>query len=331
MSSTLSHPADSCHLTVTRKTTTSTLRRQSVTIVGTAEGDAMKGSRRSGWVVSLTALVLGGAFAPSTAMAASAAAGGTVFVLQGLPGVSADIAIDGASVATGVSATTVVGPLRLPAGRHVVALTSKGRQLVNASVSVTSGASLDVLAYWAAETPPMPRIAVLRNALSPVGPGKTRVVVTHAIAGPPADIRVNGKVLFRSVANGESLSVLVPAGTYTVSAVASVGGRTLLPASSLKVQAGTLTRAVAIGGPDMAPDVLVHVLSRPPTVSGDRRPSAVHSGDGGQAATLFGASASGLAGLPRLPFALLSAAFLALAVILGASRWRPASAHRHAR
>jgi hypothetical protein len=289
----------------------------------------MKASRRSLFLLSLVALAVSGALALPTGAAASAASGtGTVYLLQGLPGVTVDVAVDGASVATGVAATTVVGPLRLAGGHHVVALTSKGTRLVSASVGVTPGASVDVLAYWAAETPKMPRIAVLRNDLSPVSPGKTRLVVTHGIAGPPADIRVNGKVLFHSVANGESLSVLVPAGTYTVQAVATLSGQILLPNASLTVKAGSLTRAVAIGAPGMKPDVLVHVLPIPGAVSGDRTPSSVHTGNGGQAAFLFGGPANGQPGLPRLPLALLSAAFLALAASLAASTRRP-TARRH--
>jgi Domain of unknown function (DUF4397) len=289
------------------------------------------GARRSRFVVALAALALACAFALPGALPASAATRtGTVYVLQGLPGMSVDVAVDGGRVARDVSSTTVVGPLHLAPGRHTVAISENGKGLVSASVTVGAGASIDVLAYCAAEAPHTSRIAVLRNDLSPVASGKTRLVVTHGIAAPPADIRVNGKVLFRSVANGESLSVVVPAGTYRVSAVATLTGQTLLPESSLTVRAGTLTRAVAIGAPGMAPAVLVHVLPLPGRASGDRMPSAVHTGDGGQAAGLFG-SAGGFAGLPPLPFELLSVTFLLLALGVAASARRAAMASRHAR
>jgi hypothetical protein len=291
----------------------------------------MNAGRPFRFAVPLGVLVLSAASVLLAAVPASAASNsGTVYVLQGLSGLTADVSVDGKSAATGVSAKTVVGPLRLAAGRHVVALTSKGTKLVSASVAVSAGRSADVLSYWAAEAPTRPLVAVLPNDLSSVGAGRTRLVVTHAIAGPPADIRVNGKVLFRSVANGESLSVVVPAGTYRVSAVATLGGRTLLPDASLTVKAGTLTRAVAIGAPDSPSDVLVHVLPIPGPVSADRTPSLVRTGGGGQAAALFGGSAAILAALPRLPFALISAAFLLLALALAASL-RHVGANRHAR
>jgi hypothetical protein len=291
----------------------------------------MNARRRSGLVVLLAMSVLSAASVVLSAVPASAASNSsTVYVLQGLSGLTADVSVDGKSVAAGVSAKTVVGPLRLAAGRHVVALSSKGTRLVSAGVTVGAGRSVDVLGYWAAEAPTRPLMAVLPNDLSSVGAGRTRLVVTHAIAGPPADIRVNGKVLFRSVANGESLSVVVPAGTYRVSAVATLGGRTLLPEAGLTVKAGTLTRAVAIGAPDSPSDVLVHVLPIPGPVSADRMPSLVRTGGGGQAAALFGGSAAILAALPRVPFALLSAALLMLALALAASL-RRVGGNRHAR
>src|SRR5947199_6697337 len=113
----------------------------------------MKGSRRTRFTVGLVILALGGALTlPIGQATAATPGGGTVYVLQGLRTVTADVTVDGAKVATGVSATTVVGPLRLAAGRHVVAFTSKGASLASASVNVTKGASLDVLGYWAAET-----------------------------------------------------------------------------------------------------------------------------------------------------------------------------------
>jgi Domain of unknown function (DUF4397) len=291
----------------------------------------MKALRPSRFALPLAVLALGAAPALLNAVPAAAASGtATAYVLQGLPGVMADVSVDGDSAATGVSAKTVVGPLQLSAGRHVIALSSKGTRLVSASVTVKPGTSVDILGFWAAEAPTRPLIAVLPNDLSPVGAAHARVVVTHGIAGPPADIRVNGKVLFRSVANGESVSVVVPAGTYRVAAVPTVGGPPLLPEASLTVKARTLTRAVAIGAPDSPPDVLVHVLRIPGPVSGDRTPSAVHTGGGGQAAALFSGVGTVLAELPRLPYALISAALLLLALALAASL-RRVGGTRHAR
>lgn len=254
--------------------------------------------------------------AAAPAPGALAAEPGTVYVVQGLPGMTADITIDGARVAAGVRTKTVVGPLRLAPGRHTVALTQASGPSVSATVTVTAGVSTDVIAYWSAEAARTPRIVVSPNDLTPVGRGKTRLVVTHGIVGPPADITVGGRVLFHSVANGESLSLLVPAGTYGVAAVTTLGGQTLLPKVQLTVAPGTLTRVIAIGAPPEHPgDAVVQVLPVP--VTGAARPSSVRTGDGGQAAGLFTPHVAGGASPPVLA-ALLAAALAAVSLLLAA-------------
>ena len=49
--------------------------------------------------------------------------------------------------------------------------------------------------------------------------GKATLVVAHTAAVPPADIRVDNKVLFANIANGESLKLTVPVATYKVAIV----------------------------------------------------------------------------------------------------------------
>lgn len=273
----------------------------------------MRGCRRWACVGAAT-LALGQLLAVPALAATSGPAPAAVYVVQGLAGDTADVVVDGSPVATAARTASVVGPLRLAAGRHTVAVrTGKGQEAVS-SFSVTSGDSVDVIAHWTAMAQPTPRLEVSRNDLSPVGRGKARLVLTHGIFGPPADVRLDGAVLFHDVANGDSLSLLVPARTYGVTAVATVGGSTLLPEVSLRVAAGTLTRVVAVGAPGAGhPDAVVQVLPVP--VTGAAVPSAVHTGDGGQAAGLFGP-----AGPPvqLLPFALVAVLLAAAGAALGA-------------
>ena len=52
-----------------------------------------------------------------------------------------------------------------------------------------------------------------------MAPGKARLVVAHTAVVPPADVRVDGTVLFSNIANGEALTLVVPGGTYNVDIV----------------------------------------------------------------------------------------------------------------
>ena len=107
---------------------------------------------------------------------------------------------------------------------------------------------------------------------------------------PPADIRVNGKVLFENIANGESLNLVVPVATYKVAIVPTgeiEAGRSSGP-SSLTVKGGALNRVYAVGDPaKKTMNVAVHVITT--GSSGSDKPTKVNTGTGGQA---VGASVS---------------------------------------
>jgi len=237
-------------------------------------------------------LTLGGATAAVVTAAgfasfASAAPTGQVYLVQAIAGSPVQLSVDGSVVQASVAPKTVVGPLSMAAGQHVVRVRSGATELVSARFTVAGRDSLDVVVHRASDKAMSPVVTVFTNDLSAVGPGKTRLVVSHVAVAEPADIRVDGKPFFRNVANGESLSLVVPAKTYSLDVVATAAGsRTILAPVRATLQAGTLTRVFAFGNPDeKTSDAIVQVL----TVStvGSGLPSSVHTGDGGQAADTF--------------------------------------------
>jgi hypothetical protein len=131
-----------------------------------------------------------------------------------------------------------------------------------------------------------PVLTWFTNDLSAVPAGKASLTVAHTAVVGPADIRVDGKVLFANIANGESLTLVVPATTYTVEIVpAGATGPVVLGPIKLTVAAGSLTRVFAIGDPkDKTMSVAVQVLTAPTT--GSSKPKMVDTGTGGQAAAL---------------------------------------------
>jgi hypothetical protein len=149
---------------------------------------------------------------------------------------------------------------------------------------VTAGSSTDLVAHRFPDAQRAPSLTAFRNDLTPVGPGKTRLLIAHTAAVPPADVIVNGAVLVRNIANGESATNVVPAGSYQVSIVPTLTkGPAVLGPTTLPVQPGTLTNVFAIGDPAAGTmDAIVHQL--PISTRGVRVPSRVDTGDGGQAA-----------------------------------------------
>lgn len=212
---------------------------------------------------------------------------GEVYVLNAVIGSPAIVLIDGRRFSARLAPQQILGPLELAAGRHVLALHVGTELLASGSFTVTAGSSTDVVAHRRADASMAPVITVFPNPEAPVGPGKARLLVSHVAVAEPADIRVDGRPLFRNVANGESLSVTVPAKGYSVDIVpTATAGPAILSPVRLTVAVGTLTRVFAVGNPaDGTMDAVVQVLKIP--VKGAAAPRLVRTGDGGQAALSF--------------------------------------------
>ncbi len=281
-------------------------------------------------LLAAAGVAAGSSGAGATAVPAARAGTGQVFVVHGIIGTPVDVELDGRRLAAAAQPKTVLGPLDLAPGRHVLVLRTGTRTVTSAAFTVTAGRSIDVVAHRAADAAQTARVIVFRNDLSPVGRGKSRLVVAHTAVAPPADVRVDGAVLFRNVASGESLSLLVPAKTYEVEVVPAAGSgsgpRTILGPVRLTVKPGTLTRVFAVGDPSNGTaDAVVQVLPVP--VVGSGVPSRVATGNGGQAADEFVGAGPGVTGWLVLAGVLGLLALGARAVPAQLAR----AARRHAR
>jgi hypothetical protein len=235
------------------------------------------------WIKGALALLLAGAAAVLPAQGAAAAhhrsPTGKVFVIQGVPGASVDVSIDGKTVDTGAEAKAILGPMSLTDGKHTITFAS-AQWTVTSSFQVQARSS-DIVLHWPAEIGPKPETTVFKNDIAPVPAGKGRLTVAHTAVVPPADVRVDQKVLFSNIANGEFISADVPAGTYSVDIVPT-GQDTdpLLGPVDLPVKGGVLTRVFAIGQPtNGSMDAIVQVL--PLRQTGSKAPSQVEAGSAG--------------------------------------------------
>lgn len=240
----------------------------------------------------VAAAVLAPALVPTTAQAVQRSAeqsddrSGVAYVVQGVADQDLDVYVDSRLVRRAVPPKTVVGPLDLTPGDHVVALRRGATEVTDASFTVDAGGSTDLVVHRFPDVSRAPSVTVFENDLSAVPPGKTRLRIAHTAVVGPADVVVDGNVLLRNLANGESATNVVPAGTYSVSIVptATTGPAVLGPAP-IKVSAGSLTNVFAIGDPARGSmEAVVHVIET--STDGAGLPSRVDTGDGGQAAAL---------------------------------------------
>src|SRR6185312_17571271 len=116
--------------------------------------------------------------------------------------------------------------------------------------AATAGGNSDLVLHLPTAAGDPPVVTKFDNDMTGVPSDKASVTVAHTAAVPPADIRVDGKVLFANVANGESLNLVVPAGSYSVDIVpAGESAPVVFGPVDLAVAGGTLTKVYAVGDP----------------------------------------------------------------------------------
>lgn len=238
-----------------------------------------------------------------TAVAVSAAdlppapaAVGHVAIVQGVPGLSVDVVIDGKTVESGVDWQDVLGPYPLAPGKHRVDFSSSGDMVKAAIVRVGSGSNQDVVLHLPASPDGAPVVTAYAIPTEPIGPGKARVLVAHTATVGPADVRVDGKVVFSNVANGEFATADVPAGKHVV-ALLPAGQATgaVLGPVEVELTARTISVVYAVGDPnDGSMTLIVHAARL--AADGSLVPSIIGTGTAGLAAdipvTPFGGSSS---------------------------------------
>jgi hypothetical protein len=241
-------------------------------------------------------LVVGLVAAPGAAAAAPDRTG-QVFLVQGVVGTTWDFSVDGEVVGEGVEAKEIVGGLDLDPGRHEVSATAEDGTEVEAMVGVRPGQSLDVVLHLPVDAKRPAVLTSFTNNRAPVPDGSTRLSIAHTAAVGPADIRVDGRVLFSDVASGEELTVVVPADTYRVAVVPSAtDDPPVLGPVDLPVPPGKAVRVYAVGVAEQGTmDAIVHALPVPVTGS-DEAPAGVPGGTGGQHDSVSAAWSTALTG-----------------------------------
>lgn len=265
---------------------------------------------------AVAALVGAATVAPAGAATADPA---EIYIVHAVAGPNADISVDGEVVKADAAPKTIVGPLELAPGSHEITFAAAGGAPVTASVELAAGASVDVVAHQGADPTSGVVLTEFPNDLSAVAPGKARLVVAHTATVPPADIRVNGDVLFSNVANGEALTLVVPGGTYNVDIVpAATDGPVVFGPVPLTVVAGELNRVYAFGNPtEQSMDAIVRTAALP--VQGSGEPGSVDTGTGGQAASLVDRS------MPTRGLVTLAVLALVATILVEARRRRTAA------
>jgi hypothetical protein len=215
---------------------------------------------------------------------ASAALVGHIDIVQAVPGATVDVMIDGKPVESGVAAGQVLGPYDLSAGQHRVDFTGPDGLARAATVKVKAGSNQDLVLHLPASVGGDALVTAYQTPVDPIGPGKARVLVAHTATVAPADVRVDGKVVFTNIANGEFATADVPAGKHVVALLPT--GQTTTPILgplTVDLTARTVTMVYALGNPEDGTMTLIAHSARLAS-DGTLVPAMIDTGSAGLAA-----------------------------------------------
>lgn len=221
---------------------------------------------------------------PSHAVRAAAAVG-QINIVQAVPDDSVSVTIDGRDIRSVAPVGSVLGPYTLSVGSHQVGfVNSSGAMSVMSTLTVKPGSSSDVVLHRPAAVGGAPVVSAYATPTTPIGPGRARILVAHTATVAPADVRVDGKVVFRNIANGEYATADVAAGKHVV-ALLPTGVRThpILGPIDLSLKAQTVTMVYAVGNPkNRSMSVIAHVVTL--RSDGSKAPDTIDTGSAGLAA-----------------------------------------------
>lgn len=243
-------------------------------------GESMHTRSRLVAVLS-TVLVVAGLVAATGAQSSAAKAQGKLAFVQAVPGLTLTVAVDGAEVEGGVADGVVVGPVPLEEGPHEVTFTDESGTVVASTVEVASGVTSDVVIHRPAEVGGDPVVSVYPTPEDPIGPDKARVLLAHTATTAPADVEVDGTVVFQNIANGEFAQADVAAGGHRVALLPSgVNGDPILGPIDVDLKPGTVTAVYAVGNPR---DGSMRVIVRETNLASDGTevPESIETGSAG--------------------------------------------------
>ena len=237
-------------------------------------------------VLSVAQICLAGA-QPGLRDNAAGTGSGTVTLVQAVPGRAVEMRVDGRELHPVAHVGDVIGPVRLPAGRHEFAFVGSGGSVVRTTVSLRPGSSVDVVLHRPAAVRGESLVTLFPTPTRPIRAGRARILVAATASVVPADVRVDDRVVFANIANGESATIDVRAGRHLVALVPT--GRpapAVLGPLNVTVAAGTVTMVYAAGGPPAgALRAVVHTTARGSRV-GAAAPGTVQTGTVGLARDL---------------------------------------------
>ena len=198
----------------------------------------------------LVATPLVGAASAGAAEPAAIAGTGTVTMVHAVPGLVADISVDGKEVLSDFTASRVTDPVTLSAGPHTVAVKadngpSAGKTVLTAKLDITAGSTSTAVAGLAPDG--SPKAFLFPETAQPVPNGQAGVILRTVGATGPVTMVVDGSALPKSLSSGGSFTANLAPGPHSVLVRDTTTGGVVLAAQSAPLQADRVTTLYLTG------------------------------------------------------------------------------------
>lgn len=242
------------------------------------------GSRRASYLLA-TGVILGSAslLAPASALAVDTSTlngTGIITMIHAVPGLVADVSVDGKQILTGFTASRVTDPVTLSAGTHTVTLKADngpdaGKTVLTAKLNITAGTTSTAVVGLTPDG--SPKAFVFPEMPLPVPTGQAGVVVRQVAASAPVKLVIDGSATsIGPLANGASTTTNATPGTHQV-VVKSTTGTTELGAEPATLEANRVTTLYLTGSQK---DATLAWVATTRLASATTSLSAIPTGDG---------------------------------------------------
>ena len=154
-----------------------------------------------------------------TGTAGARAGDATLNVVHGIPGLTVDVCVDGATAIPDFAPGTVVTGVVLPAGSHQFKVVAQNADCAGTGILVVTTplkADKNYTAVANLDASGAPNLKLFTNNVRAVDKGTARLTVRHTAAAPAVNVWANGAALIAGsdFTWGSSATVAVPRGIY---------------------------------------------------------------------------------------------------------------------
>jgi len=144
---------------------------------------------------------------------------GSVTIIHGLPGFTADVYVNGKLLLDGFKPTSTAGPLQLDPGTYKVAIRQVGASAdsppaLSGTVHVSAGSDISICAHLGESGDPS--LSVFDNTFRPAAAGRSLLYVRNVAAVAPLTVRLDDRPVKRGLREGSEWSTATAPGRHTI-------------------------------------------------------------------------------------------------------------------